>query len=108
MIEMLNQQIFQPQGVPMNHSILPLFADLDDFCQSFEPTFKTKQLASGAIRRHRRATLVLSEVMTIIVWFQQSGYRTFKDDYRKEVCQHLRDEFPTLVSYNRFIELIPK
>ena len=57
----------------MNHSILPLFADLDDFCQSFEPTFKTKQLASGAIRRHRRATLVLSEVMTIIVWFQQSG-----------------------------------
>jgi hypothetical protein len=108
MIEIVNQQIFQPQGVPMNHSILPLFADLDDFCQSFEPTFKTKQLASGTIRRHRKATLVLSEVMTIIVWFQQSGYCTFKDYYRKEVCQHLRDEFPSLVSYNRFVELMPQ
>jgi hypothetical protein len=45
--------------------------------------------------------------MTIIVWFQQSGYRTFKDFYCKEVCQHLRDEFPNLVSYNRFVELMP-
>jgi len=91
----------------MNHSILPLFADLDDFCQSFEPTFNTKQLASGTVQRHRKATLVLSEVMTIIVWFQQSGYRTFKDFYHKEVCQHLCDEFPHLVSYNRFVELMP-
>src|SRR5436853_7590989 len=102
MIEMSNQQIFQPQGVPMNNSILPLFADLDDFCQSFEPTFNTKQLASGTVHRHRKATLILSEIMTIIVWFQQSGYRTFKDYYLKEVCQHLRDEFPNLVSYTPF------
>jgi hypothetical protein len=107
MIEMFNKQILHPQGVPMNHSILPLFADLDDFCQSFEPTFKTKQLESGTVQRHRKTTLVLSEVMTIIVWFQQSGYRTFKDFYCKEVCQHLRDEFPQLVSYNRFVELMP-
>jgi hypothetical protein len=91
----------------MNNSILPLFSDIDDFCQSFEPTFKTKQLASGTVERHRKTTLALSEVMTIIVWFQQSGYRNFKDYYRKEVCQLLRDEFPKLVSYNRFIELMP-
>ena len=92
----------------MNHSILPLFADLDDFCQAFGPTFHTKPLASGMPRRHRQSALTLSEVMTIIVWFQQSGYRTFKDYYRKEVCQHLRQEFPNLVSYNRFVELMPQ
>jgi DDE family transposase len=91
----------------MNNSILPLFADLDDFCQSFEPTFNTAQLQSATRRRHRKATLLLSEIMTIIVWFQQSAYRTFKDYYRKEVCLHLRDEFPNLVSYNRFVELMP-
>ena len=91
----------------MNNSILPLFSQLDDFCQTFVPTFKTKQLESGVVRRHRQATLVLSEVMTILVWFQQSGYRTFKDFYLKEVCQNLRDEFPKLVSYNRFVELMP-
>jgi Transposase DDE domain len=98
----------------MNNHILPLFSELDDFCQSFVPTFKTKQLESGAVHRHRHSTLThrhstltLSEVMTILVWFQQSGYRTFKDFYLKEVCLHLRDEFPKLVSYNRFVELIP-
>ena len=91
----------------MNNDILPLFSDLDDFCQSFEPTFKTKQLESGTVGRHRQSTLTLSEVMTILVWFQQSGYRTFKDFYLKEVCLHLRDEFPDLVSYNRFVELMP-
>lgn len=91
----------------MNHSILPLFSDLDDFCQSFEPTFNTKQLEAGTRRRQRHTTLILSEVLTIIVWFQQSGYRTFKDYYRKEICLHLRSEFPNLVSYNRFVELMP-
>jgi transposase len=92
----------------MNNSILPLFADLDDFCQSFAPTFNTAQLASATRRRQRHSTLSLSEVMTIIVWFQQSSFRTFKDYYRNEVCQHLRDEFPHLVSYNRFVELMPE
>jgi transposase len=45
--------------------------------------------------------------MTILVWFQQSGFRTFKAYYLKEVTEHLRDEFPRLVSYSRFVELIP-
>ncbi len=107
MIEMFNKQIFQPQGVPVNNSILPLFSDIDDFCQSFEPTYKFRQLESGSLHRHRKMTLMLSEIMTIIVWFQQSGYRTFKAYYCTEVSKHLRDEFPNLVSYTRFVELIP-
>lgn len=92
----------------MNNSILPLFADLDDFCQSFEPTYQTLQLAAATRRRHRQSALILSEILTIIVYFQQSSYRTFKDYYLKEVCHHLRDEFPNLVSYNRFVELMPQ
>jgi hypothetical protein len=108
MIELSEKQTFHPQGVPMNNLILPLFSSLDDFCQSFEPNFRTKQLESGTARRHRKARLALSEVMTIIVWFQQSGYRTFKDYYLREVSKHLRDEFPQLVSYTRFVELIPE
>ena len=92
----------------MNNDILPLFSDLDDFCQSFEPTFKTKLLESGTRQRQRKTTLALSEVLTILVWFQQSSYRTFKDYYLSEVSLHLRDEFPNLVSYNRFVELMPQ
>jgi len=106
MIELSFKQTLHPQGVPMNNSILPLFSSIDDFCQAFEPTFKVKLLESGTVHRQRKATLTLSEVMTIIVWFQHSSYRTFKHYYQKEVCLHLRDEFPKLVSYTRFVELI--
>ena len=91
----------------MNNEILPLFSDIDDFCQFFEPSFKAKLLESGDSQRHRKSTLTLSEVMTIIIWFQLSGYRTFKDYYQNEVSKHLRQEFPNLVSYNRFVELMP-
>ena len=52
----------------MENHILPLFDELDDFCQAFEPTFKTKLLESGTRQRHRIATLTLSEVLTILAW----------------------------------------
>src|ERR1044072_3663785 len=107
MIDMTFKQIFKSQGVRLNNEILLLFSDIDDFCQSFEPAFKTGLLESGNLQRHRKSTLTLSEVMTIIVWFHQSGYRTFKDFYQNEVSKHLCDEFLHLVSYTRFIELMP-
>ena len=90
----------------MNNDILPLFTAIDDFCLSFEPPCKTALLTSGTVRRQRRASLCLSEVMTILISFHASGYRTFKDYYTNSVCQHLRPEFPNLVSYNRFVELM--
>lgn len=33
--------------------------------------------------------------------------RDFKTFYLEHVCQYLRSEFPNLVSYNRFVELMP-
>ena len=37
----------------------------------------------------------------------QSQYRTFKAFYQQHVCRHLRAAFPQLVSYGRFVELMP-
>jgi hypothetical protein len=91
----------------MENDIVALFCDVDDFCQDFEPQLKKLLLHDGTIKRQKRATLCLSEVMTIILWFHQSGYRTFKDYYTKEVAKHLLWAFPHLVSYNRFVELMP-
>ncbi len=56
----------------------------------------------------REPRLSLSEILTIIIHFHQSNYRTFKHYYLEYVCQHLQDEFPKLVSYNRFVELMPR
>jgi hypothetical protein len=47
-------------------------------------------------------------MMTIIIHFHQSHYRDFKAYYQEYVCNHLRAEFPNLVSYNRFVELMPR
>jgi hypothetical protein len=47
----------------------------------------------------------MSEVMTIIVLFHHSRYRTFKDYYLKCVCLQLSSYFHRLPSYNRFLGL---
>jgi len=88
-------------------SILDLFVSVDEFWQRFAPLWEREQLAAG--RRRRRATrLHPSEIMTIAILFQQSGYRTFKGFYTQYVQVHLRAEFPRLVSYTRFVELLPR
>ena len=45
--------------------------------------------------------------MTILIQFHQSHYRDFKAYYTQHVCQHMRAGFPLLVSYTRFVELMP-
>ncbi len=85
--------------------ILPLFCDIDDFCQFFEPAWRRRLLASGAARRHKSGALSLSEVMTLLVLFHASGYRDLKTFYTRHVAQHLAGDFPRLVSYGRFVEL---
>lgn len=89
-------------------SVLELFCDVDDFCQLHEKEYEAHLLRSGYVKRIRRPQLSASEMMTIIIHFHQSGYRTFKSYYTKHVMQHLSREFPTLVSYNRFVALMPR
>ena len=84
--------------------ILPVFFEIDEFCCVFEPLWRKRLFADGLKQRHRRRKLSLSEVMTILVLFHQSGYRNLKQFYLEFVCVHLTAEFPALVSYNRFVE----
>lgn len=87
--------------------ILPVFCDIDDFCLFFEPRWKQRLLTAGARRRERAGHLCLSEVMTIIVLFHASSYRNFKAYYTECVMKHHAGAFPRLVSYQRFVELMP-
>jgi hypothetical protein len=87
-------------------SLLELFCDVDDFLLSFAPQWKVAQLATGK-RRERACQLCPSEVMTILIHFHQSHYRTFKAYYIEHVQVHLTSEFPHLISYTRFVALIP-
>ena len=88
-------------------SILELFCSVDDFWQQFAPTWHHDLLTSGQRQRLRPTQMYPSEIMTIVILFHQSHYRTFKAYYIEHVQCHLRSEFPTLVSYSRFVELMP-
>ena len=61
--------------------ILTLFFEIDEFCRVFEPLWRKHLLADGLQKRHRQRRLSLSEVMTILVLFHQSGYRNLKQFY---------------------------
>jgi hypothetical protein len=75
---------------------------VDAFWQHFEPLWEHELLACGQRRRPTR--LHPAEILTLLILFQQSGYRTFKGFYQEHVQVHLRQEFPQLVSYTRFID----
>jgi hypothetical protein len=87
-------------------SLLELFCDVDDFLVSFEPDWKAYQVQAGK-QRERVGQLCPSEVITILIHFHQSHDRTFKAYYTEHVQVHLTREFPQLISYTRFVALIP-
>jgi hypothetical protein len=88
-------------------SLLALFCNVDDFCLAFEQYLDRHRIGQAKGKRGPKPVLSLSEVMTIIIHFHQSNYRHFKAYYTEHVMLHLRSEFPHLVSYNRFVELMP-
>ena len=88
-------------------SLLELFVSVDDFCQIFLPVWERKLLAEGSKKRCRTGQLSMSEIMTILIYFHQSHYRNFKAYYTEHVCQRLKGEFPNLVTYERFVVLMP-
>lgn len=85
--------------------VVELFCFTDDFCQIFLPEWEKHLLESGMKKRHRPSQLSISEIMTIIIHFHQSHYRTFKHYYLFYVRQHLKSLFPNLVSYERIVAL---
>lgn len=88
-------------------SLLELFCHVDDFWKSFAPAWRQTLLEAGVRKRQRPGRLTASEIMTILIHFHQSHYRDFKAFYTQHVSTHLRSEFPDLISYSRFVDLIP-
>jgi transposase len=88
-------------------SLLELFCHVDECCQQFETRWHQHLLTTGARRRQRRGQLSTSEIMTIVIHVHQAHYRDFKAYYLQYVAVQLSREFPKLVSYQRFVELIP-
>lgn len=88
-------------------SLLELFCDIDDFWQIYEPIWQQSLLSNGN-HRLRKLKMSMSEMMTIVVHFHQKRYRDFKTYYVEHVLTELKDEFPDVFSYSRFVQLMPR
>jgi hypothetical protein len=88
-------------------SLIDIFCAIDDFCKYFNEINNSFMITNCLKQRNRAFNMSLSEVMTIVVLFHVSHYRTFKAYYKDCILDHLKSYFPKAVSYNRFVELIP-
>lgn len=86
------------------NDIISLFCIIDDFCLEFEPEWHKRLISNN--KRDRKSSMSLSEIMTLVINFHNSGYRNFKKYYQIHVQGYLRHFFPSLISYGRFVELI--
>lgn len=86
-----------------------IFCDCHDFCQVFTPYWQQHTLPGSyrAVNRTNKSRLDESEIMTILLFYHLSGFKCFKYYYQGFVLKHLQQDFPNLLSYNRFIEVIP-
>lgn len=91
-------------------TLIALFCLIDDFCKSSEPMWQKLlvEFSEGKHheKSHRKPRLSTSEILTILIYFHQSGYRTFKQYYNCHVRCFLNKYFLQLVSYSRIVQLM--
>ena len=72
------------------------------FCKEYSEIVDKALIGNPA---KRPSVMSQSEVITLSIIFQLSGFRTFKHFYVFYVKNHMKEDFPATVSYNRFTEL---
>jgi len=88
--------------------LIQIFCDSDDFFKKYEQFVAAISIDKKKPKAHRKAALEVSEIMTILIAYHLTGMKCFQYYYVHVVQKHLQTYFPGLLSYNRFIELIPR
>lgn len=93
--------------------VTEIFCIIDEFMKNFDSEVEKNlklplREADGKQRRRRKGQLSESEIMTILICYHSGAFANFKSYYLMYVRGHLKKEFPSAVSYNRFIELMPR
>lgn len=91
----------------MNKNITELFCFVDDYCKIIDENFANRLLSNGK-KPTRVPEITYSEIITIILLYQQSRYENFKSFYQYYLKLLHKSDFPTLPSYDRFIALKPR
>lgn len=89
--------------------VIEFYVIIDDFHKDFEVEIQ-KHVIEGTSKptRNRKSQLSESEIMSILILFHYGQFTNLKSFYQYYVRVHLKDLFPDLVAYNRFVELQKK
>lgn len=92
--------------------IIEIFCVMDEFCKNLDvelhKNLKIAEPADGKRHRNRKGRMSDSEIMTILVCYHFGMFADLKHYYKFYIMQHLKRDFPNAVSYNRFVELMPR
>ena len=91
----------------MINNITTIFCFIDDFLKIYQKS-DFRKMIKGKNGRVREGKMTLSEMMTIMVCFHFSDYRTFKHYYLYCIGHQYKFLFPNLISYDRFVRIMPK
>uniref|UniRef100_UPI00373FDD3B IS982 family transposase n=1 Tax=Zobellia uliginosa TaxID=143224 RepID=UPI00373FDD3B len=84
----------------MYSKVTGIFCLVDKFCKEYAEVVDKALIGNKA---KRPSIMSQSEIITLAIIFQLSGFRTFKHFYVKT---HMKNDFPATVSYNGFTELM--
>lgn len=89
------------------NQLVSIFCEIDDFCNELDQHCQHYML-TGPTKSNRGPAcgLSISEIMTILVMFQMSRFRDFKNFYSGFLSFYHKSYFPNLPSYGRFVNLI--
>jgi hypothetical protein len=89
--------------------LVEIYVSCDDFYKNFSVVFNQFKLHNNSCSKKptRVPSLTNSEIMSICIFYHLTDYKCFQYYYNQIVLKHLRSDFPKLVSYERFVALIP-
>lgn len=88
--------------------LVAIFCKIDDFCKELDSHSQHRLLTGPRAggKRGPKASLSVSEIMTILVMFHHVRFRDFKTFYNGFVVRYWPMYFPQLPSYCRFITIM--
>jgi len=87
--------------------LVSIFCQVDDFCKELDQ-YSEHYLLTGPTKGKRGPVggLAISEIMTILIMFQMSKFRDFKNFYSGFLAFYHKSYFPGMPSYERFISIM--
>ena len=84
--------------------LVELYCSVDDFWKTFKRDWDRRLIDVGRSKRGPEPEMTTPEMMTIVILFHQSNFRTFKHFYHHAQIAYKRDF--SFISYSRFVYLM--